>query len=341
MSDVDARKQPKARNGHRLARIGAAALALAELGTPLTGWAATTPAGTVIQASAEVSFTVGTNTLSVYSNAPSLVVDQLIDVAVGAVMPVVPVHAAETARSVAFRITNTGNAPETIRLALTTAVAGNGYDAIPRSPALYLDTDGSGTLTAADVAYAPGSNDPQLPGGASLLVLALIDVPGGLADGAHAKLQIAAVVAQGSGAPGSVSAGSGVAGVDVITGLSGGTAQALSELLVSGVDVALQKTATVLDPNGGNAPQTGARIQYDIQVRVTGPAGVHGLIVSDPIPASTHYVPASLLLDGIALSDAADGDAGSFSSAPDQIQVALGDVPAGAIHHVRFSVLIN
>ena len=88
--------------------------------------------------------------------------------------------------------------------------------------------------------------------------------------------------------------------------------------------------------DGSSIAEPGSRIDYDIAVQVTGAGLVHGLVVSDPIPASTRYVPASVQIDGIAQSDAV-----AFQPAAGQIQVSFGDVPAGAIHHVRFSVLIN
>jgi uncharacterized repeat protein (TIGR01451 family) len=306
------------------------------LGLAGTAAAATTPAGTVIQASAEVSFVIGSTPLSVRSNAPALSVDQLIDVAVVAMMASVPVRAAETGRSVAFRVVNTGNAPESLHLQLATAVAGNGFDVLPHAPSIFLDSDASGSLTPADIAYAPGGNDPLLAPGASAVVLAVVDVPSGLASGAHSRLEFDARVTAGAGAPGTVFGGVGPNGVDAITGSSGGAAHASSDLLVSGVDVALLKSAAVTAADGSNNAEPGARIDYDITVQVTGAGLVHSLLVSDPIPASTRYVPASVQVDGIAQSDVA-----AFQPTTGQVQVSLGDVPAGAVHHVRFSVLIN
>jgi uncharacterized repeat protein (TIGR01451 family) len=318
----------------RLRRAFAAAALL--LGLAGVASAATTPAGTVIQASAEVSFVIGTTPLTVRSNAPALSVDQLIDVAVVATMSTVPVRAAQTGRSLAFRVVNTGNAPETVHLQLATAVAGNGFDAIPHAPSIFLDTDSSSSLSPADVAYAPGSNDPVLAPGASAVVLAVVDVPAGLANGAHSRVEFDARVNAGVAAPGTVLGSAGPNGVDVITGLSGGVAHATSDLLVSGVDVALLKSATVTAADGSNNAEPGARIDYVIAVQVTGAGLVQGLVVSDPIPAATRFIPASVQVDGIAQSDAV-----AFQPAASQVQVSFGDVPAGAIHHVRFSVLIN
>lgn len=320
-------------------RVAGAALLL--LLVPFAARAAPTPAGTVIQASAEVSYVTGGVPHTLVSNTTSLTVDQLVDVAVVATLATVPVRAAETGRAVAYRVVNTGNATETLHLQLTTAVAGNGFDALPRAPALYLDSDGSGTLTAGDLPYSPGSNDPVLAPGVGALVLVAVDVPAGLADGARSRVELDGRALEGASTPGTVHSGRGPGGVDVVTGLSGGVGRATVELVASGVDVSLVKSASVAAPDGSSLAQSGARIDYDIAVQVGGSGTVHGLVVFDPIPASTQYVPSTLSVDGVPQSDAADADAGSVATLPAQIQVSLGDVPAGATHHVRFSVLIN
>jgi uncharacterized repeat protein (TIGR01451 family) len=328
---------------HALSRLRgrAAGAAFALLLMPIAAGAAPTPAGTVIQASAEVSYVTGGVPHSLVSNTTSLTVDQLVDVAVVATLATVPVRAAETGHAVAFRVVNTGNATETLHLQLTTAVAGNVFDALPRAPALYLDTDGSGALSAGDLPYSPGSNDPVLAPGAAALVLVALDMPAGLADGARSRVELDGRALEGTSTPGTVHSGAGPGGVDVVTGLSGGVGRATVELVASGVDVSLVKSATVAAPDGSSVAQPGARIDYDIAVQVSGSGVVHGLVVFDPIPAATQYVPSTLSVDGVPQSDTADADAGSVSSLPAQVQVSLGDVPAGATHHVRFSVLIN
>ncbi|MEI9849934.1 MAG: hypothetical protein WDN24_02545 [Sphingomonas sp.] len=58
-----------------------------------------------------------------------------------------------------------------------------------------------------------------------------------------------------------------------------------------------------------------------------------------PSPPGTDYVPGSIRLDGTALTDAADADAGSFDGAG--VRVALGDVAAPATRRIEFQVKIQ
>jgi hypothetical protein len=61
--------------------------------------------------------------------------------------------------------------------------------------------------------------------------------------------------------------------------------------------------------------------------------------VSDSVPTGTSYKTGSLTLDGSALTDAADGDAGSFAGSG--IAVNLGTVASGATRTVTFKVKID
>jgi len=61
--------------------------------------------------------------------------------------------------------------------------------------------------------------------------------------------------------------------------------------------------------------------------------------IGDTIPDGTTYQSGSLTLDGAALTDAADGDAGSASSSG--IAVGLGTQAPGTSRTVTFTVKIN
>ncbi len=71
-------------------------------------------------------------------------------------------------------------------------------------------------------------------------------------------------------------------------------------------------SATVQDPFGGTEPVPGARITYQIVVNATGTGSAANSVIDDAIPAFTTFVPGSLRLNAVALSDAADADAGEF-----------------------------
>jgi hypothetical protein len=65
--------------------------------------------------------------------------------------------------------------------------------------------------------------------------------------------------------------------------------------------------------------------------------------VNDPVPANTSFVPSSISLNGSALSDAIDGDAGELdTSAVPSIVVRLGNLTqASGIQTVSFQVTID
>jgi uncharacterized repeat protein (TIGR01451 family) len=208
---------------------------------------------------------------------------------------------------------------------------------VPAAPTFYLDTDGSGSLTAADAPYVPGSNDPRLAPDANALVFAVFDVPAGVPDAARGPVGVTARAVTGSGAVGAQFPGGGDGGVDAVAGLGGAQAAAQAEVIVSGYDVTVAKSALVADGSGGTRPEPGARITYEIAVSVTGTGTARALVVRDPIPASTRYVPGSLTLDGAAVADAI----GFQPSDPARIELPLGDLAAGTTRRVRFAVLID
>jgi uncharacterized repeat protein (TIGR01451 family) len=83
----------------------------------------------------------------------------------------------------------------------------------------------------------------------------------------------------------------------------------------------------------------GATVTYSIASTFGGTGLFRTARLADPVPAGTTYLPGSLKLDGTPLSDASDGDAGSFDGAA--VRVALGDVAAPATHTIQFQVTIQ
>ncbi len=139
-------------------------------------------------------------------------------------------------------------------------------------------------------------------------------MPAGAADGGNSKVKLLAQAATGSGTPGTVFSGAGADGVDAVAGLSGADDDDAGEIVASLASVSLTKSATVADPFGGTQPVPGAIITYTIAAAVTGSGSATGLRVSDTFPTSTTYVANSLTLDGSALTDGTDSDAGEASA---------------------------
>jgi len=308
-----------------------------------TAQGATTPAGTSISNQASVSFVMAGVPGSAQSNAAAFLVGEILDLNITSQSPTVSVSAGDTNRALLFRLTNTGNGTETFPLAIDDLVAGDDFDPQPATPAIYFDSDASGNLSAADVAYVPGANDPTLAPDASIGVLLVNNIPVSAVDGSAGRSRLLARAATGTGTPGTSFPGQGSGGTDAVVGAKGGQAEALGQYLVGDVQVSLAKSVAVLDATGGASPVPGARLNYQIVINVTGSGTAHGFVLTDPVPAGTAYAAGSLRLNSLPLSDAADGDAGELvTGTTPTIRVALGDLTQTAgPQTIAFSVTIN
>jgi uncharacterized repeat protein (TIGR01451 family) len=290
-----------------------------------------TAAGTDIQNTATVTYSVSGTAASTTSNTTSVVVAEIVDVAIALQSPTATVTPGATGEALVFLVTNTGNGTEIFALAGDSVLVGDDFDPVPGAPFIYIDTDGSGDLSPADAPYVAGANDPVLDADASVRVIVANDVPATVVSGNRGRSALAATAATGSGAPGTAFAGQGTGGVDAVVGTSGGTATVFGEYLIDGVLVTAVKSQTVSDPLGGTRPVPGATIVYQIVVAAAGTGSATGAAFTDAIPASTTYVPGSLSLNGSALTDGIDADPGRFDAPPTPgVAVALGDLTAAA-----------
>lgn len=306
--------------------------------------AAGTTAGTDIANTAEVRFEVAGNPVTEPSNTLVITVAEIVDVDVTLQSPQTPVTPGDIREELLFTLTNTGNGTETFRLIMDSAVAGDDFDPTPSVPDfIFFDTDGSGDLSPGDTPYTPGGNDPTLAPDASVAVLIANDIPAAANDGDLGQSRLLAESTTGTGAPGTVFAGAGDGGVDALAGNSGGDANDTGEYIVSDVDVAVAKSATVADPFGGTEPVPGAEITYQVLVTVTGSGTAVAAAFDDQVPANTTFVAGSITLNGAPLTDAPDADAGQFvSSGTPTVNVALGDLTSAAgAQTVEFRVVID
>jgi uncharacterized repeat protein (TIGR01451 family) len=305
--------------------------------------AAGTAAGTSVSNQANVSFVIGGVPGSAQSNSAAFLVGEILDPNVTRQSSTVSVSAGDVNRALLFRLTNTGNGSETFPLTIDNLLAGDDFDPQAAAPAIYFDSDSSGDLSAADIAYIPGSNDPTLAPDASIGVLLVNNIPTSTADGALGRSRLLARAATGTGPPGTAFPSQGTGGTDAVAGANGGQADAFGEYLVGDVQVSLAKSVIVIDPAGGATPVRGARLNYQIVVNVTGSGTAHGFVLTDPVPSGTAYSVGSLRLNTLALSDGADADAGELiTGATPTIRVALGDLTqAAGPQTIAFSVTIN
>lgn len=300
-------------------------------------------AGTAISNTAEVSFELAGTPVTRSSNTAVVTVAEVLDVDVLLQSPTLTVQAGDTDQALLYTVTNTGNGPETFTLSGDSVLAGDDFDPLPATPAIYFDTDGSGDLSPADTPYVAGSNDPALAPDESVDVLFVHGIPAGLPDGNRGLARLGAEALTGTGTPGQVFAGAGAGGTDAVVGTSGAQDAADGEYVVGDVVVELVKSVTVSDPFGGAQPIPGAELTYTLVATVTGAGTAVAVTIRDPIPANTTYLAGSISLNGSGLTDdGADADGGEFIASPAEIVVQLGDLTAASgAQTVTFTVTID
>ena len=301
-----------------------------------------TPAGTTVQNTATVDWSVGPGSSFTQSASAQFVVDELVNVVVTlqTVSPVA-VLSPDSDRQLAFLITNTGNGSESFSLLLDPAQGGDQFD--PTNARIYLDTNGSTAYEpGVDTLYQLGVNDPAIAADGALMVFALLDIPAGRANGDLGNALLGATSLTGTGA-GTIVLGGGTGGSDAVIGAGGGTSAALGGYIVSDLAVSVLKSAVVSDLGGGNQPAPGSTITYSLLVTVAGTGNVANLVITDPLPPFTSYVAGSLTLNGGGLTDVADADAGDFgATTANQLTVTLGSVAGGSLPQtISFAVTIN
>jgi uncharacterized repeat protein (TIGR01451 family) len=317
---------------------------LAVAGAPLASHAAGTPAGTSIQNTAQVSYTLGSTPVTATSNTSSVTVAEILDAVLTIAASTVQVSAGATNEELVFTLTNTGNGSERFNLtALSAGVVGDDFDPTLATPSIYFDSDNSGDFSAGDVAYSAGANDPVLAADASVRLIVVNNIPNTAVNGNRGRSQLNAAAASGFGDPGDSFGLVGDGGVEAVAGTTGGDALLFGEYLVADVLLTAVKSQSILDQFNSSRPLPGARITYQIVVTASGSGTAAATAFSDLIPANTTYVAGSLELNGAALSDSADGDAGTFVSAPaPEVRVTLGDLSgASGPQTIEFAVTIN
>ena len=306
-------------------------------------FAAGTAVGTTIDNTASISYDLAGVPLTLQSNTTTIIVAERINVVTTLLSPQTLVAANDTNRALLFSVTNTGNGTEVFLLSVDSIIPGDDFDPVPAVPAIYFDTDSSGDFTVADQAYTQGANDPLLAPDESVAIFIVNDVPGTVANGETGLSLLLASAATGTGAPGTVFANQGDGGVDAVIGSSGAEDSDVGEYLVSDVLINFAKAQLVADQFGGIEPIPGATLTYTITVEVASTGVATGSVVRDVIPFFSTFVPNSILLNGGAVTDSTDVDAGELdiSGAP-TVVVRLGDLTqADGVQTIVFAVTID
>ncbi|WP_420126485.1 SdrD B-like domain-containing protein [Longimicrobium sp.] len=200
-------------------------------------------------------------------------------------------------RVLAHLLENMGTGPD----AYTLRVAGPAGWGV----SLYLDLDGDGVLGAGDT---PVSGPLPLERGGTAALLLVVDVPADAPDDPAVAITVTAA-----------------SGMDA----------AVTASVRDDINVHRPLPAVSMGKSVDRAQATsGDTLTYTLSYANRGDAAAPAASLSDPLPAGVRYVPGSLRLNGAALTDEADGDAGRVERAADgreTVHAVLGDLlPAAA-----------
>lgn len=326
---------------------------------PQISWAAGTPSGTTISNSATLSYVIGAGPLSTAtSNTVLFVVDEKVNLTVagGVTTNVVP---GSTAQATSFTVTNNSNSPLDFNLAVTSAIAvGDNFD--PTACSAFVE---SGATAGYQAAQDIATFIDELPADATKTVYAVCDIPAAALNTNTALVGMTATaLGNFTGANGDYVATPGVLGaaivatagantqgtVDIVFADVAGTQDAARDAkhsanntyLVAIPTLTLNKTvASVVDPNGTAVLMPNAVMTYQVVAALTGSGTADNLVITDPLPPETTYVPGSIIVNGAPKTDAADADNAQFSA--NTVTVTLGNVAAPANIVITFRATIN
>jgi uncharacterized repeat protein (TIGR01451 family) len=326
---------------------------------PQVSWAAGTPSGTTISNSATLTYAIGAGpTTTATSNTVSFVVDKKVNLLVTEVSgSATSVSIGQTGAVTTFSVTNLGNDPQGFTLAAALAVGDPAAGGTPPFTTNNFSATGlqvfvdSNANSVYDAGIDTATSIATLAAGASQTVFIVGDIPATALSGQQSVVSLTATaVVPTTMATLVATAGPDTAGVDVVFADSAGVAvgdiarhaehSAYDAYLVNGVNVALTKTvASIVDPNGTAVLMPNAVMTYQIAVAIAGSGTADNLVITDPLPANTSYVPNSITVNSIAKTDAVDADNAEFSA--NTVTVTLGNVAAPANFVITLKATIN
>jgi len=271
------------------------------------------------------------------------------------VTKVADVTTAPTQTNVAlpFLITNTGNTP--LRFALQAQSRATNTWSM-NNVRIYRDDNSNGLWNSGDTLYADAGTFGDVASDATLTALIVSDTPAGVVSGQAAIYDlIATAVDAGTLTIAVQTAGPNTAGVDTVFSDSAGSAtgdlardgrhSAFGVYTVNATtaNVIMTKSVTILDQWGGNQPIPGATLRYAITVSAAGSGTANTVVITDLLPANTASIPNTLRLNGAALTDINDADAGDVGqTTPNAVTVRLGNMTSATpVQTILFDVKIN
>jgi len=326
---------------------------------PQLSWAVGTPSGTIISNSATLSYVIAaTPPSTMTSNTVSFMVDKKVNLIVAEVSgSTTSVSSGQTGAVTTFSVTNLGNDPQGFKLTAALA-SGNPAGAPPFAAnnfsatglAVFADTNNNGI-------YEPlidtATSILSLAAAVSRNVFIVGNIPATTLDGQQSVVSLAATaVVPTTMAALIATVGVNTVNVDIVFEDSAGVAagdiardtrhSAYAAYLASGVSLALNKSvASVLDPKGTAILMPGSVMTYQIVAIFSGLGTATNLMITDPMPVNTTYVPGSIVVDGVIKTDAVDADTAQFITATQTVSVSPGNVAAPASIVITFRATIN
>lgn len=307
---------------------------------------ASTVAGTTISNQASVEYISGNSKIKniAQSNVSQFVVNELIDVQMIWVdASEIVVNSPDSKKVLTFKLTNTGNGDQKYVLTANNNLGNGNFNPIVNGVNIYIENGLSSGLQL-DGAYKDTEyhlNDVvDLAPGEYKNIYLVYDIPSGLAVSSKGFAQLNAISTT-QGISSANKAGTLIQGVqtgnnkiDVILGYSLGKAQSMGNYIVSGLVVKHEKTVvSVKDINGGSLVMSGSEILYQIKVDLSGTGVAKNLKITDTLPTELTYVPGSMTLNGVTISDT------NFNNGI--INVALGDQNSNQTFILQFKTKIN
>lgn len=325
---------------------------------PQISWAVGTPSGTTISNSATLAYSIaGAAQPNITSATVTFLVDEKINLTVtgGVTTNVAP---GSTAQATAFTVTNNSNSVLDFGMSVTSVIAGDNFD--PTACSAFVES-------GANAGYQPAQDIAtfidELPADATKTVYAVCDIPAAVVNGNTGLVGLTATaLGNFTGANGTYVATPGAQGAAILA-TAGANTQGTVDIVFADVagpeDVArdgkhsanntysiaipvlsVTKTvASVVDPNGTAILMPGSVMTYQIAVALTGIGTTTNLVITDPLPADTTYLPGSIIVGGVAKTDAADADNAQFSA--NTVTVSLGNVASPANIVITFRATIN
>ncbi len=290
-------------------------------------------AGTVIQNSATLSFTMEEETFSIESNVEKSIVAQVIDVKVSWMdTRAVGVSAGESDKVLTFRVTNSGNGRDRFTLKADELDFKSAFSLMRKK--IYLDTNNNFRFDASDrerKAVTLGADREKL-----VFVVSKIDKSLSVASGSQNFVSLKAISKTGgSGEKGTVHEGKGIDGVDAVDGFLGGMSEDEGVYTFLIANVVIKKDVYFSD----------GLVRVLLTVTVRGEGHVRDVKIVDKIPQETKYVKGSLRLDGDFMSDQRDADSGRYKKKRGKrkarVVMSLGELDTSSFHTITYSLKIG